>query len=114
MPELKPVPVGWMTEAGRKLDDKPIQWSVFVGTKEHTIWKVGQVFTIDGDNTEYESLNAAVASLQSETQSIADRKSKLADYINQNTHSSTIEREQLRELEDQERKEREKAGEVMY
>jgi len=42
------------------------------------------------------------------------RKEKLEEYIKQNPHSSTIEREQLREIEEQERKEQSKYGGVQY
>ncbi|HZO99796.1 MAG TPA: hypothetical protein VFD30_05865 [Terriglobia bacterium] len=42
------------------------------------------------------------------------RKEKLEEYIRQNPNSSTIEQEQLKEIEEQERKERDKPGEVQY
>lgn len=67
MSGLKPMESGWRTEGGRRLLDQPIQWQVFVEGKEHLIWKIGPVFTVDGGRdgrTEYESLNAAVASLR--------------------------------------------------
>jgi hypothetical protein len=64
---MKPEPIGWMTEGGRIEYDKPIQWRVFVGTKEHLIWKVGPGYTVSGGRDgrpEYESLDDAVASLR--------------------------------------------------
>lgn len=67
MAELTPVPIGWMTEGGRTLEDQPIQWQIFAGTKEHLIWKIGPVFTVDDGRdgrAEYESLADAVYSLR--------------------------------------------------
>jgi len=45
---------------------------------------------------------------------VEKRKSALQDYIRRNPHSSTLEREQLRELEEEERREKSKPGEVLY
>jgi hypothetical protein len=49
-----------------------------------------------------------------ETSDTRERKAKLGKCIKDNPHSSTIEREQLREIEEQERKERSMSGEVLF
>ncbi|HZP64387.1 MAG TPA: hypothetical protein VFB28_13310 [Terriglobales bacterium] len=51
MPELKPVPAGWMTEGGRKLDGRanPLERLSLVQGAHN--WRAGQAFTVDGHGT---------------------------------------------------------------
>jgi hypothetical protein len=63
---MKPVAVGWATEGGKILYDRPLQWRVFAGAERHYIWKIGKVFTINGardGRPEFDSVEEAVASL---------------------------------------------------